>query len=796
VTVRITLLAISCSIAHSAIAAAQVATTGPHAIEIQVRERRLNGSEQPRFTPFSESERWVFIDSVRATNGARELFVTLDQRNGDSRATLVVGAGGAIDRLTTSRRERNRRLPPFPTPEDSARFAARVVRMGLFDGLGDAERLALPATKVWDIVPTFRPRRLVGGERWTDTLSLIAEAQGNRQALSGTRVSTIVRDTTIDDKRLWVIRDTAAVRYDERALIEERTLDTVVAVSRSESGVLRGVMVYDPDLGLFRARSDTLTLAGTAELQYADGRTFRTPARDERTRHWDVYDPSQYNARQRVLGAARERTESGGVVFVPANDIDERLTQGSVPLRDSLVQAWQRATDPNERAMLYRRMHFWVHGEAAFQRHLDSMRIAGGDSAFLLETLVARIYTSRSQWPALDTATMRQLIGVMADPGIPFAFGMTRDPFYEDLAQALSLTPPAIVPDTSRWPCTPAACRLLAEQWNIATEPRLRQLGLVAHVMLDPKRWADTLAAQPQAPLLVAPRLLVDGVGATWPASTRSPIPAPNADWRAWGEWMNGTNPAYQRWQQQLPAAIHRGQSPFRFEGSHATAIRFTEARTGRDIVGELRQELARATSDSARAIFEYMLIGLDALDPGPEDVAAHFRSRSPVRSVVATRELALLFRGSPPRADSATAFLLQDRLIAMTVGGGKPWRWILPLPDSQAWRSLPAREVANETTLLLADSLAPALRAKWSRRVAMITDEDWKKRSLRTGGTLFTLTSVTRVGPFARLGVESSGRVERRPEQAPWLYYASTTYFLMELDGEWVIVEMWSSIT
>jgi hypothetical protein len=259
---------------------------------------------------------------------------------------------------------------------------------------------------------------------------------------------------------------------------------------------------------------------------------------------------------------------------------------------------------------------------------------------------------------------------------------------------------------------------------------------------------------------------------------------------------MNGRNPSYRRWEQHLPPNIQRGESIFRFDASHARAIRFTEARTGRDIVAELRRELAESTADSARAVYEYMLIGLDALHPTPASVAAHFRSGSAVWLVVATRELELLFAGSPARAESVTALQLQDRLIAMTVGGGKPWRWIAPLPNGQEPRSMPGREVANETTLLLADSLPPTLRTKWSGRVPMITGEEWKKRSERTGGTLFTLSSVSRVGPFARLGVESSGRVERRPEQAPWLYYASTIYYLMELNGEWVIVDMGGWIT
>jgi hypothetical protein len=45
-------------------------------------------------------------------------------------------------------------------------------------------------------------------------------------------------------------------------------------------------------------------------------------------------------------------------------------------------------------------------------------------------------------------------------------------------------------------------------------------------------------------------------------------------------------------------------------------------------------------------------------------------------------------------------------------------------------------------------------------------------------------------------LGIQSSSRVPRRPDQAPWLYFAGATYYLMELDGEWLIVNGSSWIT
>jgi len=41
------------------------------------------------------------------------------------------------------------------------------------------------------------------------------------------------------------------------------------------------------------------------------------------------------------------------------------------------------------------------------------------------------------------------------------------------------------------------------------------------------------------------------------------------------------------------------------------------------------------------------------------------------------------------------------------------------------------------------------------------------------------------------RLYVDASGRLARREDQAPALYGSGTTYYLMELNGEWVAVSI-----
>ena len=700
-------------------ARAQALAPGTHAIEVHVRERQLNGRQQPRFTPFRQTDSWLFVDSLHR----------------------------------------------------------------------DALR---------DLVPSFHPPRIARGARWSDSVSVSADSLGSRRSLNGTRVSRIVRDTTIAGTRLWIVVDTAVARYEERTMPEERTLDAHVTVTRTGSATIHGRTIFDPLLGLPRIRDDSLTLTGLAVLRYPDGRSFSTPVHDERIRHAVLYDSAAYRARRAAIRAEAERRFSGGVVIVATDSLDRRMQNGDTLARDSVVRLWRRATTPNEYAALYGRLGMWNRRDSTFSRWLEERRIADGDTVFLLDRLEREEYRERRG--SIDTTLMRRLIGLMSDPGLLFAFGVEDDPFYEDLAQTLYTYPPAAIRDTARWPCTPAACRMLAEQYPSATEPRLRRVGLVARFALDPRTWTDTLVAHAResASLLEGPLMLARGIGATWPASSHRPIPPPDADWRAWTDWMNGKDPAWARAHPTPPALAASLDSPLRFDDTHATAIRFTEARTGRDIVGELRAKLAGSTSDSARLVYEYMLTTLGALQPTVESVAALLRSSSPARRSLGVQEVERLFSGTTERADAATTDSLQDVLIATALEHhGKRWRSLAPDPNAPSRPAPPPmREAPNEQTFLLADSLSPGLRAKWAPHVPIITRAEWDRRSDREGGTLFTLSSVSRVGPFARLGVDSFGRIPRQPNQAPWLYYAHTTYYLMQLDGEWVMVTMDGWIT
>jgi hypothetical protein len=699
---------------------------------------------------------------------------------------IVFGSDGRVARLDASARPPAR--IPFLLPGDSARFA----RMRLFS----EGRLTLPESRLWDLVPTFRAAPARPGAQWTDTLAREAEHEDFRQAVSGVRVSTIAGDTTIDGHRLWIVRDSASVHYEERWFEDERTLDTLVALTRTGDGVIRGRHLYDADLGLFLTRDDTTMLSGEAVLRYPDSypdvRSFRTPARYERVRHWDRYDQAGYAARQANLRAQTERTR-GGMVMVASTDVERRLAVGDSAARDSVLAEWQRSDDPDQRERAFGRLTRWPSRDSEFRERLDSMRVAAGDSAYMYTLLARQAFPDHEP---MDTAGLRRMVRFMADPGLAFSLDAGRDWLYENLQQALTTRPPAITRDTTQWPCTPAACRMLADQWRSSREPRLRELGLVAHLVLEPSRWADTVLARAQAGahFLEPAAMLARGVGATWPAASKASLPEPNAAWQAWAEWMNGVDPRYTaalaRMQPPGPRRELHLESRVRFEDSHATAIRFIQARTGRDVIGELRRSFASAPDDSARLVFGAMVQGLGELPLTADEVAAYFRSGDAARQRIAQTALLGLFSKETGLADSVTVLALLDRLVSLVVEGVPAWRSLNGTLSGWASRGpelhgAPRRDVY----FLLGDSTPLALQQKWKDRIGIASAAEWGRQSPTQPGVLITLSNVRRDGPFVRVGVSVLERVARREGETPRLYAAGVRYFLMERNGEWVVV-------
>jgi hypothetical protein len=743
-------------------------------MEIETRERWMHGRQQSRFTPFGTERDRMIVDSVRGSGRERRLYLKLGNTGfGPDSATITVDS---FSRRVDTRLRFATYSRRVSYPGDSAEFIADRSRKSVI-----SER------RLWDLVPAVPRGTPRVGLSWSDTIAHSVSDGPFRRSLRGTRVSRIIRDTVVDGRRLWIVRDSAIVRYEEGYIEKERTLDTTVQITRTASGTVRGVHALDGQLPLFRWRRDTTRLRGEAVLRYPDGRSFRTPAIFEQMRHWRLFD-AQSHERYLADGRAAQARASGGMVLVPSNALERRLSEGDVPARDSLLRQWRRTLDPDSATRIMTLLSRWSRG--AGLESLDKIRIAAGDTVHLYQYLARRAYSTN---PPVDTADVRAMLRFMEGPSLAWSFNLSRDLLHENLAQAMTVWPRAAA-ESKDDPvaCTLSACQLLAAQMQSTRDPRLRDVALIAHFSMDPRRWADTvLKLDLRAhPVLRPAKLLAVGAGATWIAASKAPMPPANSDARVWLEWMNGVDPQYAASIAGQPFARPVGATPEpRFEASHRTAIRMYTARTGRDIVGELQRSYRAATSDSSRLIFGVMLQGLGALQLTEAEIADAFASGERTRIEPARGALIANMRRSGTPMATAKAAPLIDRLIAAVVNATPLWR--NAGKDTRQTRSsvVPGLHGGSGRIFFESDNVPQSIREKWAGRVEFISKSEWNRREPREGGAFYSPSPVITWGRFARVELELSERISRTAGSAPVAYAAGALYYLMEVNGEWVIV-------
>jgi hypothetical protein len=387
--------------------------------------------------------------------------------------------------------------------------------------------------------------------------------------------------------------------------------------------------------------------------------------------------------------------------------------------------------------------------------------------------------TPPTPWNPFDARELGLFLPLMADPGLTWASGLDHDVLYEEFQYALQYYPPAVV---ERPACTPDACRALAEQWERAREPRLRDLGLFARVAMEPAPWADSVLARVAAgsAILEPAARLVNGVAAGYKGWHHPPLPEAGAHWRAWLDWTRGVPPA------DRPPATAPEKLGVPVMEVHANALRFHALRTGRDVTGELRGRLGAAESDSARLVFGAILNVLGELPVDADAVARGIASSSAAERTLAARQIYDLFRNAGP-ADEATAAALMDRLLGIVLEGAEPFPALEGVRPPYGWAIMDGDFALD----LPVDSLPPAIRAKWAARVAADERLDAAPRSLR-----LTPWTVRRAGPLVRMGFRYFANIERTGNEPRTAWAGSLDLFLLEKDGEWVIVAAGGSIT
>jgi hypothetical protein len=146
-------------------------------------------------------------------------------------------------------------------------------------------------------------------------------------------------------------------------------------------------------------------------------------------------------------------------------------------------------------------------------------------------------------------------------------------------------------------------------------------------------------------------------------------------------------------------------------------------------------------------------------------------------------------FARATPLRDTVTALRLLERLLSATLDSGALWRSgaadleMPPLGEATTLHA-PRRRI-----FLNAEGLPARIRAKWGGRAPLLTPGEWQNRDAREAAVFYTISPIQVWGRFVRVELTASERTARTPDQVPAHYASGTTYYLMESDGEWLIV-------
>lgn len=605
-----------------------------------------------------------------------------------------------------------------------------------------------------------------------------------RRTLQGRVFSRSVGDTSIAGGAFAIVRDSIAL---EVALDEprwERTLFANIATTHRLRGYTIARRYVDPTLGWSTRIVDTTTLDGTETRRFPDGRVFSTPLRYERTRVIAVVDSLEARRRREKLVSEYDL----GVVMRPPLTPPTGPDLGSAAVRDSILSVHDTSTRVAQRDSIESLL-----GRSMLQGVNDRLirnNLAHGDTAAALR-LVHIEYPGR-----LDESRYRLIRPLLDDPAVAMRYGISTNEWYEAFEYGFKYFPVAVARDTSRMWCLPEACTLVAEEWMRAREPRLRNVGLMARFSMDPARWADTVirVARGGVRQLDAMRRLAEGIRVQRVGEPELPIPAPDADWHEWKDWLRGGSDATLARRD----SIDRARNVPRVPGDRSTfiplPISFTNTdhelaiasvRRGVSYRDALAQRFREATTDSTRIVFGGLAMALGEPVRAWPAVMASLQSESRLDHDLGRYEVTRLrYTRAPDSIAAAIRMVLVDALLDST----PLWPALHPLPHP---RSGFARVQRPDSTHVVADLLPPRALARLQSAGIAVHPSTWRLPN-EASGRVITLGRVQIHGDFAMVSW-GDGDLIRLPDGRGGGGGSGGRYYLARIEGKWyVVVDEW----
>lgn len=639
------------------------------------------GSPPVTVQPTVEMEAIRALSSTEAGGSGR-----LELRAGDWVVEFRVDAEGRVDPTEVSRPDAGAR------PADGPRARAATRR----DRLGDGTAMrALPVARFWD-VPFRIPPGIRPGGSWTDTLDLVDDqGDGLVQTLKGVRRNRRLGAKVVDGLTLHLVETRADVTMEVTSVHPDASFDTVAAVHRALSGTIRGTIFVDTAAFMVASGADTTVLEGQAVLTLPYSGTFTSGVRYERERRWE-----------RTTEAAWDNDDR------PAWPTDPRF-----PLQ---------APDSLRRPL---------------RERIREARLGVGDTAGVVLEVVGSIrpyYTA--EWAALA-------IPFLDAPERLWRLGHVPTTVYGELAAGLvdPARPGAPIPlDGLRAPepaepdraCPPATCDALIAAGLASREVRFHDAALAGAFVRDPLRWVDSVEARARAGSSTVAKAwrLAQGLG-----YGPSPLPGPDADWRAWAAWAPD---GFLGWRRRQELEVR-------------TAL------TGADPLNPL-VALWPPPGDTARALVGRILRSAGHLPPrDPDSLAADLLSESSFRRSIAWWEcLELMATKGTPAPDELSGPLLTELVDSLLHGGAIPW------PEAEvSWpklsRERPSSERRNPVgrAAVAAENLPRPPYFHPPEGIPVLSDEAWRSRDPGWKGWILQLLEPPQsVGPFVWFTWRSTG--------------------------------------
>jgi hypothetical protein len=410
---------------------------------------------------------------------------------------------------------------------------------------------------------------------------------------------------------------------------------------------------------------------------------------------------------------------------------------------------------------------------------------------------VARDIAHVAAFCPAEMTTLAVLLPFLRDSAHAALLGLGDLP-YENIIWRLAKYPVAVEGDTGELSCTPDACELLKRQWQEATDPRLRDVALVALMAANPARWADTIISLAERErgdeLLRDPAARLRGVYSS--SVGAMPMPRPDANWHQWLVWARGIDPP------------NRPGAPPDFAtwaGDREQGVRLFQLRTGRDFVTEWRADLAAAPNDTARYLFETLLAPWRGWDPPAVSVIeAQLRHGDALNYARAELAISEMFRRNGGPADARTATAITDTLLAMIIDRKPLWPALPPEWDPRGehtfstgdWPSAgPRTGSVPQTLFAFVADLPPQARKRWNGRVTWVADSTSRIPAGQSPTTLIRIESLQQAGPFLKVqGSVDSYRPDAVRTNEPSFMDPRYTHkpleaLLLRTGGRWVIV-------